>query len=408
MKKNLALLLCALMATMPLAACDKGGGTGNSSDDKVNLEQFPNYVEPENAAYAFGTEQMTTPYFLGNVIYNETVLLSKKGDVISGNLQYKPVKILSVRDHTWEKEYAASEYSVSGNTITMSADGTMPYWEESWFNGQDVPEPYREVTSITNVETDWVFMGGSIYTEGSLIYGHQVSVSYVYDVKDLNEEEFPTYATSGMDKVKAKLSQGEDVKIVVIGDSVAEGCSSSAHFNHAPYMDNWATQSVEALNAAYEGNITLKNVAVGGKTSEWGAAAQQINSIVKEDPDLVVVHFGINDAGGGVSRGGFSDNMEKIILDVQARLPECELLLIKAFTPNPISYNAKTFEGYWSALDQLADTYEGVYTLDMYKQSVTMLKNKKYMDITGNGINHLNDYSSRLYTMSILSALINY
>ncbi len=406
MKKLLTLLTALCLLVIPFVGC--GETTGGGDDDKIDLSKFPKYVDPETAAYAFDFEQMTTPYFLGNVIYNETVLLSEQDGAIRGNLQYKPVKILSVRDYAWQNEYPASDYTVNGNTITMNAGGTMPYWEEGYFKGQDIPAPYREVTSITNVETDWVLMGASIYTEGSLIYGHQISVSYVYDVQDLKREEFASYQTSGMDKVKAKLSQGEDVKIVAIGDSVAEGCSSSAHFNREPFMENWVTQSTKALDAAYAGNVTVKNVAVGGKTSEWGAAAVQVNSIVKETPDLVIVHFGINDAGGNVTKGAYRDNMEKLIGDVQARVPNCEFLLVKAFTPNPLNYNARQFEQYWSALDAICESYEGVYTLDMYTPSVTMLQTKKYMDVTGNGINHVNDFSSRLYTMNILSALIKY
>ncbi len=438
--KWLSVLLGAMLLTLPLSACMSGGGNGNETgtgNGNENVESggnedeggnsgnesggnendgaetlqpsdFPYYVEPSTATYAFGTEQMTTPYFLGNVIYNETVLLEENSKgVISGKLQYEPIKILSVRDYTWKNEYAASNYSVSGNTITMNADGEMPYWGAGYAFGE-IPEPYRQVSAITNVETDWVMMGSSIYTEGSLIYGHQISVSYVYDVNDLKMSEFPTYATSGLDKTKAKLSAGEDVKITVIGDSVAEGCSSSAHFNHEPFMENWATQSTNVLDATYAGDVSLRNVAVGGKTSEWGAAAAQINSIVQSNPDLVIVHFGINDAGASYTRGAYHDNIEKIVSDVQARLPDCEFLLIKAFTPNTMEYNATQFVKYWAELDEIAAVYEGVYTMDMYTQSVTMLQTKKYMDVTGNGVNHVNDFSSRLYTMSILSSLIDY
>ncbi len=419
MKRWFALALGACLAAASFTGCgfsnDGKEDEGNENlpgeetpGGEINLDEYPNYVEPEDATYAFGTKEMTSPYFLGNVIYNETVLLSEKDGVISGKLQYKPIKILSVRDYTWENEYPASEYSINGNTLTMNAGGTMPYWEESWFQGEGIPAPYRETTSITNVETDWVLMGGTIYTEGSLIYGHQVSVSYVYDVNDLKREEFASYETSGLTQTKSKLISGEDVKIVVIGDSVAEGCSSSAHFNHAPYMENWATQTTAALDAKYEGNVTLKNVAVGGKTSEWGSDAAQINKIVQQSPDLVIIHFGINDAGGGFTRGAYHDNMEKIVADVQARVPDCEFLLIKAFTPNTLNYSARQFEQYWAELDEIAAAYEGVYTLDMYTQSVTMLKTKKYMDVTGNGVNHVNDFSSRLYTMNLLAALIEY
>ena len=193
-----------------------------------------------------------------------------------------------------------------------------------------------------------------------------------------------------------------------IGDSVAEGCSSSGHFGHAPYMENWVDQSAKALDEKYTGKVSVKNVAVGGKTSEWGSAAAQINAVASETPDLVMIHFGINDAGGDMTPGTYRDNIEKIVADVQARVPDCEFMLIKAFAPNSANYNYNTFKAYWKKLDEIAESYREAFTLDMFTPSLTLLQNKKYMDVTGNGINHVNDYSSRLYAMNILSALIKY
>ena len=409
MKKIFSVGLSALSVCL-LVGCGGGGGTtgGPSGGTELDLSAFPAYVDPDKAAYGFGFKEMVTPYFKGNVIYNETVMLVDSDGVISGNLQYKPVKILSVRDYTWEKEYPASEYTVSGNTITMKPGGSLPYLEEENLQGKNIPEPYREVTQIQNVLTDWMMMGGTIYTESPLIYGNQISVSYVYDVRDLKPEEFADYETSGFPKLKAKLNAGEDVKIVIIGDSVAEGCSSSKHFNHEPNMDNWADQVTQALDEHYEGKVTSKNVAVGGTQSSWGASAAQVNSVVANEPDMVIIHFGINDVGGKATPGAYQDNIEQLVTSVQACLPDCEFMLVKALAPNPISYGDKDLTNMWKRLDRVAENCENTYTLDMYTMSKTMLGVKKYMDITGNGINHVNDFTSRLYTMNILSALIKY
>ena len=121
-----------------------------------------------------------------------------------------------------------------------------------------------------------------------------------------------------------------------------------------------------------------------------------------------MIHFGINDAGGDMTPGAYRDNIEKIVADVQARVPDCEFMLIKAFAPNSANYNYNTFKAYWKKLEEIAESYREAFTLDMFTPSLTLLQNKKYMDVTGNGINHVNDYSSRLYAMNILSALIKY
>lgn len=387
---------------------DDSGNPGNKQP-QIDMTQFPNYIEPDKAEYTFDFEQMVTPYFKGNVIYNETVLLTKENDVISGKLQYAPVKILSVRDYTWKNEYPATAYTVSGNTITATSDTALPYLLPQNFHGQDIPAPYRQVTTITNVLTDWAPMGATIYTESPLLYSNQIQVSYVYDVKDVKVNEFAKYETSGFPKLKAKLSGGQDVKLVAIGDSVAEGCSSSKHYNHEPFMDNWVDQVTQALDNKYEGKVTVKNVALGGTKSEWGCAAEQVNKIVAQSPDMVFVHFGINDIGAGnVSAGGYKENIETLITGIQDRLPDCEIMLIKAFPPHPDQYADNKMKGLWNKLDDLSKEIAGVYTLDMYTPGTTLLQSKKYFDVTANGINHVNDYSSRLYTMNILSALIKY
>ena len=97
--------------------------------------------------------------------------------------------------------------------------------------------------------------------------------------------------------------------------------------------------------------------------------------------------------------------MYYMVLKVREALPSCEVVLIKAFTPEPMTYNDSLFEGYWKGLDSIAEM-EGVYVLDLYTPSLTMLQTKKYMDVTGNGINHLNDFTARVYVMNILASMV--
>lgn len=402
--------LCALLSfVMAFSATACGGSPSNSGKEEGNItDNFVNYVDPEQAKYEFGFKEMVTPYYLGNVIYNETVLLEDDGTNISGKLQYAPVKILSVRDFSLKTEYSPEDYSFSGNVLTAKRGSNLPYLTTENLKGNEIPAPYKRVDSISNVLTDYMMMAGTIYTESPLLYGNQVSVSYVYDVRDLKLDEFASYEKSGMPKLKEKLKNGEDVNIVVTGDSVAEGCSSSGHMKREPYMDNWATQLQKGLQEKYTGTINLSNQAVGGKTSLWGCDAPQVNKIKAANPDVVFIHFGINDLGSSYSPIAFMDNINALILEVQGANPDCEFVIIKAFTPNGISYDQNTLATYWKRMDDLAKTVDNVYTLDMFTQSMSMLKVKKYMDVTGNGINHVNDFTSRLYTMNLLGALIDY
>ncbi|MBQ9709602.1 MAG: SGNH/GDSL hydrolase family protein [Clostridia bacterium] len=414
--KGVLRVVCLIVAAVLLSAFAVGckGGNENSSQSSnggVDVSKYPNYVDPNEATYAFNEKEMITPYWQGNVIYNETVLLLDEGGQISGKLEYVPVKVLSVRDFKYDVEFTEGvDYTVEGNVIKRTEGSSIPYLTKENLNGENVPEPYKKVSTISNVLTDFVMMGTNVmYTEGPLLYGNQIAVSYVYDLNDLNKGALPAFSEATLPKVRAKLSGGESVNIVITGDSVAEGCSSSSKFNRPPYMPNFIDMAVGGLKTAYPAaSITLSNQAKGGMTSDWGAAGVQTEKIIAAKPDVVYIHFGINDCGSGFGAGKYVDNIQSIILTVQAALPDCEFVVFKAFTPNTWAYDMENFESYWTRLDKAVQSMKNVYTLDMYTLSKEMLKVKKYSDVTGNGINHLNDFTARLYTMGILEQLIEY
>ncbi len=414
MKKFMKLLISMLMLpVLGLTAASCGGGNGKSKDDKTPSSNLPNYVKPEEAAYAFGAIETVTPFYTGNVIYNESVLLIKGDDGKAvGKLQFKPVRILSVRDYTLNHEYDLSLFNVSGRTLTVNDPDRVTYLTEKNLQGLEMPEGFylkNSVKEMTNTLTDCVLMAGAVYTESPFYYGKQIYVSYVYDTKDLNTSLYATYKTSVLPKTQAKLAFGDSLKICATGDSVMEGCSSSKKFNHEPFMDNFMMLTVQELKRAYNNeNITLSNQAVGGMASGWGAEDAQTLKLANEHPDLLYIHFGINDLGSQNSAESYYINIKKIIDDVHGVNPDCEVVLIKAFNANPDIYDQAGFERYWAKLDQLASENANVYTLDMFSQSLALIAAKDYYSVTGNGINHVNDFSARLYAMNMIAQLVKY
>lgn len=411
MKKFMKLLISMLMLpVLGLTAASCGGGNGKSKDDKTPSSNLPNYVKPEEAAYAFGASETVTPFYTGNVIYNESVLLIKGDDGKAvGKLQFKPVRILSVRDYTLKHEYDLSLFNVSDRTLTVNDPDRVTYLTEKNLQGLEMPEGFYLKNSVKNTLTDCVLMAGAVYTESPFYYGKQIYVSYVYDTKDLNTSLYATYKTSVLPKTQAKLAFGDSLKICATGDSVMEGCSSSKKFNHEPFMDNFMTLTVQELKRAYNNeNITLSNQAVGGMASGWGAEDAQTLKLANEHPDLLYIHFGINDLGSQNSAESYYINIKKIIDDVHGVTPDCEVVLIKAFNANPDIYDQAGFERYWAKLDQLASENANVYTLDMFSQSLALIAAKDYYSVTGNGINHVNDFSARLYAMNMIAQLVKY
>ncbi len=407
--KNFLLISGGIM----MASCNNPNTVGPNND--FDYSKYPLYNESvDSIEYKFDQKEISNPFWKGNVIYNESVLLTKNEETgeISGNLMFKPTKLLAVKDFTLKtKEYKVDEdFTLDGNKIIKKDGSDIPYRTHQELVGESIPEGYRLVTQITNQLTDLVNMGGAIYTESPFYYGSQLWVSYVYDVKEIdpNIENYPTYNVSKIDRVINKLKNKEDVKIVGLGDSVLEGCSSSKKFNHEPYMDSFIEMVRDNLASLYETNVTLKNLSVGGTQSSWGCQAEQINKIVAENPDLLFLHFGINDLGSNRATMAYMDDMESIILDVQNKLPNCDIILLSPFAPNNLLYDYDKMADYVDVLKGFEESYDHVQLIDVYKLSRELGKNKKYLDMSANGINHVNDYASRLYLQAILSTMYDY
>lgn len=383
---------------------------------------LPFYIDPETAVYDFGemgkknkawnNPQTYTPYWLGNVIYQETVLCVDNGKTVSGELEYTPVKILSVRDYTYETEYVeGTDYTVSGRTLILNEGTSCPYLTQANLNGTEVPKGYTFVASLdklTDLEKQCVQFGKAVFSEGTFYYGHQLCVSYIYDVNELKTDSFGRFGAV-CPRTLAKLQAGEEKVIFgVTGDSVTEGCSASAYFSHAPYMPTFLNLFQFGLKAAYpDGTIALKNLAVGGTTTVQGAEESNIKRLAKTNADTIIIHFGLNDVGA-LSASQFRKNIETLVNGVRAELPDCEFLFIKCSTPNPDIHDIERLKSYFREMDELAANTEGFYTLDMYVLSENMLAHKKYADITGNGVNHINDYMVRLYAMQLLNLFVDY
>lgn len=106
-----------------------------------------------------------------------------------------------------------------------------------------------------------------------------MSVTYAYDVRELPNDIFAEYDITVLNSVRRKLQNKEDIRVVVMGDSISEGSSSTGdNLNVAPYTPCYAKLFTAEINRVYGVNAKLTNSAKGGTVSEWpltgeGAAA---------------------------------------------------------------------------------------------------------------------------------------
>ena len=352
-----------------------------------------------------GFLQGCLPYWKTGCIHNETVLCVQDGNGICGELQYVPQRILSVTDYALQTPFCeGSDYFVSDRTLYLPQGSRIPWVKADVFEG-NIPPPYRKRDTIEDEKSDVVqFAPGVLWTESALLHGNQICVTYLVKPEDTDSVPFGAYGAVAP-RFTQKVKRGEAVKISVLGDSVAEGCSASGHFAYAPFQPDWTEMFARSLRAFAGCAVHTENFAVGGKDAQWGAEQKQIEDCARQKPDVLFLHFGINDSGR-FDTDTFQKNIAKIYIGVKDVSPDTETVFIKAAMANPLCYSEQRFAEYWRTMDALAAAEPDFYTVDMFGWSVALIRRKKYTDISGNGVNHPNDFASRLYTGTLIHTFI--
>ena len=101
-----------------MASCN----TKPIENEHFDYSKYPLYNENvDSIEYKFKDKEISDPFYKGNVVYNESVLLTKDDETgeISGNLMFKPTKILAVKDYTLKtKDYRKDvDFTLDGNKI---------------------------------------------------------------------------------------------------------------------------------------------------------------------------------------------------------------------------------------------------------------------------------------------------
>ena len=227
------------------------------------------------------------------------------------------------------------------------------------------------------------------------------NVRYAYRHSEEWSDYIPENKSDLLRKTKEILSVAAPLRIVFFGDSISVGCNASNFINADPHQPIWCDLVADKLEKETGSLVTNINTSVGGTGSAWAAETAD-ERVVRMNPDLVVLGFGMND--GRLEPEKFIANIRKIIASVKMKNENCEFVLISTMLPNK---EAKGFfinqVNYEYAMLQLENN--GIAVCNMTEMHSALLKRKKYRDMTGNNVNHTNDYLSRVYAQAILATL---
>ncbi|NLZ37339.1 MAG: SGNH/GDSL hydrolase family protein [Clostridiales bacterium] len=237
----------------------------------------------------------------------------------------------------------------------------------------------------------------------------QYAVSYKHGDSWLGP--IPRAAEEKLPKFRAKIRAGEQVRVAFTGDSITTGANSSAVVNAPPFLPMWPDMVTDFIDDNYpskEGKTVNINRSLGGVCSDWGAFTAR-ESFGKESPDLCVIAYGMNDASGRYTSLFVKENYRKIaeiLLDIN---PDCEFIFVSTTLPNPIAAGFTTglhFE-HEALLAELTGEMGDIAALapvtNMHRY---LLTRKRFADMTGNNINHPNDWLARVYAQVICTVMI--
>ncbi len=322
-----------------------------------------------------------SPIWASRRIVNETVLpVSAGGAPAEGRLLFAPSGNVTVRNYALETTYQEGvDYVLDGNVIRLTAKSAIPFVTEKELYPDAPNGKFGAMESCK---------GGYVASQEKM-GDYQVAVSYEH--AEPWAGPVPSDGAGKLIVTKKKFQTGQPLKIALLGDSISFGASASK--SSPPYLPGWGELLIQGLRQKYKSPITFLNPSRGGANSGWGKKVVP-NFIAPEKPDLFIIAFGMNDANR-TSVESYIANIKTIMVLVSAKNPETEFILVAPMLRNENWRSLTPMNGYLAALKTLES--EHVAVADVWSVSEYILKTKGFGDVSGNHINHPNDFMVRVY-----------
>ena len=240
-----------------------------------------------------------------------------------------------------------------------------------------------------------------LYSQGRFFHDLQCEASYT------SKEPFPGLippaAAKELTRVRARLLAKQPVKIVMLGDSISTGLNASLTGGAPPLLPGYPEQVAKILGERTGAPVTIENLSVGGMASGWGL--QQMPAVIAEKPDLFLLAFGMNDASGHDTPANFVNTLRKILDALHEGQPDCDAIVISPMTANSEWKHAvpDLYPAYAAEMKRLVGP--GCALADVTTVWLALMERKTHLDLSGNGLNHPNDFGHRIYAEIVLETI---
>ncbi len=339
------------------------------------------------------------PFWLGDTMMDETVLFvrSSEGELPRASLLFEPTQIVSVRSSSHEATYEAGrDYVWKPGSRTIELPEGSRIVSKTPGDLRRTPGTQQFALTARDGNGEILFGGGHEYQDMQTVVTYRFKRGAWAGPK-------PAYAGDQLPHTLTKLKAKEPLTIALLGDSISTGCNASGWTQVPPYQPAWQDLFVMRLEKAFGAKVTLRNFAVGGTDTGWGLT--QIGQLTDANPDLVILAFGMNDSGGR-EPASYGANMKAMVDAVRKARPNAEFILVATMLGNKdwVALHQDYFPAYRDELAHLCGP--GVVLADMTSMWAELLKHKLDWDMTGNGVNHPNDFGHRVYAQVLTSLVL--
>ncbi|QDT43747.1 Acetylxylan esterase precursor [Gimesia alba] len=352
-------------------------------------------AEPTEWKYA---PELLRPFWQGETIEGESVLFIRDPEtgIAKASVLIPIEKVLSVRNSAGNITYEEGRdylWKPGTREITLPKDSRIVSKTSADLRRPDNSQRHK----LTHRDGN-----GEIFFGGQLEY-HNMQTCITYQHKPVDWKEIvPVFDEKALPRTVQKLRKHDTVSIVLLGDSISTGCNASGWAGGAPFQPAFSDLLKEHLQNHYQNRVEMANPSVGGKDTRW--ALTQVDKVVESKPDLVIIAFGMNDSAGR-SVKEYQANTNALMEQIRKKRPQTEFILLAPMLGNKdwIRLKHELFPQYRDALAELCRP--GVALADMTSIWTEFLKQKQDWDLTGNGVNHPNDFGHRVYAQ-VLSTLL--
>ncbi len=387
---------------------------------------LPDYVGLSPATGMYPTSKYVAaaydaPMWAGDIVYQENAVVQKNasGSIDDIGLLYKIDEIVEIRNYGLNKVYE------EGKDYQLTDDGKIRIPDGSSITAASINAFLNPVQDPSN----WLNTpSGVIVSFGTNIHNYQISVTYKHS--DTWKGTVPADQSSKLSGFFAKLERGEEVNMLFYGDSIttglnASGCNESNKWrydsslgysvydaskkeviNIAPYAASWPRAVYNRTQAKYpDAKINYINVASSSSDSTTHGTRNLQAAVINNKPDIIFISFGTNE--NTLAKSTYKSYQKTMLEGITKVNPDCAVVFVSPTVPNLLKYGNNNFAAFEAAFYELQAEYPNldiavapVYTVATHVNSI-----KKYQDVSGNNINHPNDFGVRIYSNTIMQTI---